>query len=91
MRSGFAGGNKRGHRFVLGHIKRQEDPEWWLSSCRREIHNDKGGRKERVRQEGALQIYFENHGCNIGADRPTGKGGNSDCQDATSDPRRPLP
>lgn len=63
MRSGLAGGNKRGHCFVLGHVRRQEDPEWRLSGGRREIHDDKGGRKKCVRQKGALQSYFESHGC----------------------------
>lgn len=63
MRSGFAGGDKRGDCFLLGHIGRQEDPERWLSSCRRKIHDDKGGRKKCLRQEGALRIYLESNGC----------------------------
>lgn len=63
MRSGLAGGNKRGHCIVLGHIRRQEHPEWWLSRCRREVHDDKSGRKECVRQEGGSQIYFGSYGC----------------------------
>ena len=61
IRLGLAGGDKRGHCFVLRHFRSQEDSERWFSNCRWEIYDDQGGWKECIRQESMIQSLIRNN------------------------------